>query len=574
MLAWVAIAHGADVPVVAVIAQQGQSAPGIAGATLGQLAAGQLDCVSGSGNVSFRNVLSGASTQTDEVVMSWNRSSGLLRMVAREGDVASGWTPNTALYGNFSRSAIDNSGRVLFAGNPKPTLGGTPGASTGVWRAGTGNANLLMREGSTIPGTAPNPVTSLDEFGGVADDGSLSLAIIEGNFPTATDDRFVVLRGDDSTQVVLRASDPAPWAPAGLAVVSSPPTPAIASDGAWLARSRSGSAGAAVFVRKLSSNAPITVLARVGDSLPGAASGQTVFTLGSGVVNPSGVAAVTVNLSGLESGAWRFDAAGNAALIAKTGSQAQTPFGSATFAQVGVGVTNMTINAAGDVLFIAGANIPTIGSTSALWFAPSGGGLPQLVAAQGEVVPGTTYTLTTVSTAGFGIDSSGRVVLAVTGTLTDGGVPVRGIVTWSTAGGLTRHAIATIDSVVLGPSNVRQLSDVFLTISIPGGSGYAPRKAIADDGFFVWQAVWAGGESALVAGQLGVLCDTIDFNRDGLFPDDNDIVDFLNVLAGGPCSNDPPAGTGCGDIDFNNDGLFPSDDDLVGLLRVLAGGEC
>jgi hypothetical protein len=283
---------------------------------------------------------------------------------------------------------------------------------------------------------------------------------------------------------------------------------------------------------------------------------------------------VTANLSGLESGAWRFDAAGNAALIAKTGSQAQTPFGSVTFAQVGVGVTNMTINAAGDVLFIAGADIPTIGSTSALWFAPSGGGLPQLVAAQGEVVPGTTYTLTTVSTAGFGIDSSGRVVLAVTGTLTDGGVPVRGIVKWSSAGGLTRYAIAAIDRVVLGPNNVRQLSDVFLTISIPGGSGYAPRKAIADDGFFVWQAVWAGGESALVAGQLGVLCDTIDFNRDGLFPDDNDIVDFLSVLAGGPCSNDPPAGTGCGDIDFNNDGLFPSDDDLVGLLRVLAGGEC
>jgi hypothetical protein len=65
-------------------------------------------------------------------------------------------------------------------------------------------------------------------------------------------------------------------------------------------------------------------------------------------------------------------------------------------------------------------------------------------------------------------------------------------------------------------------------------------------------------------------CNTIDFNNDGLFPDDTDLVDFLSVLAGGPCSNDP----NCAGIDFNNDGLFPDDNDLVAFLRVLAGGAC
>jgi hypothetical protein len=65
------------------------------------------------------------------------------------------------------------------------------------------------------------------------------------------------------------------------------------------------------------------------------------------------------------------------------------------------------------------------------------------------------------------------------------------------------------------------------------------------------------------------LCDSIDFNGDGLFPDDNDLIDLLSVLAGGPC------GTGlCYDIDFNNDGLFPDDNDLIDFLRVLAGGTC
>jgi len=64
-------------------------------------------------------------------------------------------------------------------------------------------------------------------------------------------------------------------------------------------------------------------------------------------------------------------------------------------------------------------------------------------------------------------------------------------------------------------------------------------------------------------------CNSIDFNRDGLFPDDLDLVDYLNVLAGGPCST-----TRCNDLDFNNDGLFPDDNDLIALLRVLAGGGC
>jgi hypothetical protein len=69
--------------------------------------------------------------------------------------------------------------------------------------------------------------------------------------------------------------------------------------------------------------------------------------------------------------------------------------------------------------------------------------------------------------------------------------------------------------------------------------------------------------------QLGGGCDSIDFNGDGLFPDDTDLIDFLVVLAGGPCSTNT-----CNDIDFNNDGLFPDDTDLIAFLRVLAGGNC
>ncbi|HLP84238.1 MAG TPA: hypothetical protein VK157_07805 [Phycisphaerales bacterium] len=62
-------------------------------------------------------------------------------------------------------------------------------------------------------------------------------------------------------------------------------------------------------------------------------------------------------------------------------------------------------------------------------------------------------------------------------------------------------------------------------------------------------------------------CDSIDFNNNGVFPEDQDVVDFFAVLAGGECA-------ACSDIDFNNNGVFPEDQDVIDFFTVLAGGEC
>jgi hypothetical protein len=70
------------------------------------------------------------------------------------------------------------------------------------------------------------------------------------------------------------------------------------------------------------------------------------------------------------------------------------------------------------------------------------------------------------------------------------------------------------------------------------------------------------------------VCDSIDFNNDGLTPDSGDLDDFIAVLAGGPsaCSTFPTPG--CNDLDFNNDGLFPDALDLDAFISRLAGGPC
>jgi V8-like Glu-specific endopeptidase len=62
-------------------------------------------------------------------------------------------------------------------------------------------------------------------------------------------------------------------------------------------------------------------------------------------------------------------------------------------------------------------------------------------------------------------------------------------------------------------------------------------------------------------------CDPIDFNGDGIFPDNQDVTDLLAAFAGAPCGT-------CGDLDFNNDGVFPDSEDLATFLRVFAGGPC
>ncbi|HEX2838447.1 MAG TPA: hypothetical protein VHN77_10000 [Phycisphaerales bacterium] len=72
-----------------------------------------------------------------------------------------------------------------------------------------------------------------------------------------------------------------------------------------------------------------------------------------------------------------------------------------------------------------------------------------------------------------------------------------------------------------------------------------------------------------LGGSCPSACDSIDFNGDGLFPDTQDIADFIAVFGGAPC----PTGT-CGDIDFNNDGLFPDTSDISALISVFGGGPC
>ena len=121
-------------------------------------------------------------------------------------------------------------------------------------------------------------------------------------------------------------------------------------------------------------------------------------------------------------------------------------------------------------------------------------------------------------------------------TLTDGFVPGLGVVSGSTASTLS-------------------LSDL-----VPSG-GYQEFRCIASNAcgvspdFFTYYSIDVPQ------------CDSIDFNRNNVFPEDQDVIDFFNVLAGTDCPT-------CRDIDFNNNGVFPEEQDVIDFFNVLAGGTC
>ncbi|HEX2836810.1 MAG TPA: hypothetical protein VHN77_01650 [Phycisphaerales bacterium] len=97
----------------------------------------------------------------------------------------------------------------------------------------------------------------------------------------------------------------------------------------------------------------------------------------------------------------------------------------------------------------------------------------------------------------------------------------------------------------------------------PDGPGPAPRR-LAIAGTFASVGTTPAMNFATLIADAG-----IDFNNDGVYPDTQDINDFLAVFSGGPCPTQS-----CNTIDFNGDGLFPDTSDIDAFLSVFSGGPC
>ncbi|MFY7895468.1 MAG: hypothetical protein ACOVP8_04485, partial [Phycisphaerales bacterium] len=111
------------------------------------------------------------------------------------------------------------------------------------------------------------------------------------------------------------------------------------------------------------------------------------------------------------------------------------------------------------------------------------------------------------------------------------------------------------------------------TFNVQPGQRIFVQWQVTDPAAAAGVALSSVGQLNFFCGSLGCGCDPIDFNRDGVYPDDQDVLDFFNVLAGAPCPTADVSLPAC-DIDFNNNGVFPEDEDVLDFFNVLSGGSC
>jgi hypothetical protein len=163
-----------------------------------------------------------------------------------------------------------------------------------------------------------------------------------------------------------------------------------------------------------------------------------------------------------------------------------------------------------------------------------------------------------------GIDAQGNVAFNAT-TRTFAGVTLRGVYVHTPGVGL-RSVLRTNDTLP-GPGGTTEVVlnariQTSVDNPVPGGLAVAPNGR-----FVIAAATLVGGQTNVFLLARTALCNSIDFNNDGVFPDIADITLFLSVFGGGSCAT-------CESIDFNNDGVFPDLQDIIKYLDVFGGGAC
>jgi hypothetical protein len=264
---------------------------------------------------------------------------------------------------------------------------------------------------------------------------------------------------------------------------------------------------------------------------------------------------------------WTIDGSGIATLIARQGDQAP---GLAAGLQIGSSV-EMLFGGQDTIVLKARIQGPgVVFANRTAVFVKRGNGPLTLLARASEPAPGLPAGVVygdVAESASVAVNASGTIALAAR--TTPGG---RDCI-WLTNSSGTLELLVS-EQTQLDVDNDPNVTTLRTLSSIPFSLANASDddgrvSTLSDTGEVVFPAIFTDGSTGVFLARLPSGCDAIDFNGDSLFPDDADLVDFLNVLAGGTCST----GT-CSDIDFNNDGLFPDDNDLVAFLRVLAGGPC
>ncbi len=512
-----------------------------------------------NGQMMISSSLNGSGATTTNNTAFWTGTASSLAVVAQRGFVpatapgTSGAIWNTNLNLSPSQVDVNNAGQVVF--NSQLTGGDTvtSGAgqnNSGVWIGSPGNVQMVMRQGqNNVPGLndivtgLPDPTLQLgaattfgmklNGLGQVVLPNKLRVG--SGATPVTTNDDDVLLTTiGGSLRCIARQGEQAPGLPAGYTFktgASSPFSPL--------------------------SNTPIN----------NAGSIHVFATLG-GLAIPGVDDFVLYRYNGgVWTIVWRSE---NLAPV--TGSV----LAGSKFASLNLGNTRAnnaeTLAVAGFLRQDASLETPiTANNDDVLYIFPVGQPA-QLVVRAGDPMnlpgfPPDAVWIYESAQAGAGFNNLGQYAFPArfTGTGITPGVNDVAVFIWDPVQGV--QLVAKTGEQYDNPLTMALATQVTIDCR---GNGEGGSAGFSDTGWLALrisdnignQIVYRAKVNPPVAG-----CDDIDFNNNGVFPEDQDVVDFFDVLAGGNCPL-------CNDIDFNNNGVFPEDQDVVDFLNVLAGGQC
>ncbi len=176
------------------------------------------------GQVAFYATLSGPGVTTQSRYGVWSETGGALSLVTRSGSPAPG-TPVGVVFTDYSDPRINNAGDTLFKGYLSgPGL--TVDNDSGIWLKRSGSElELVMREGSQAPGTAPGVNFSylFDTRPLMGGPGIVSIdAPLRGTGVDSTNDTGAWLMDGSELELLAREGDQAIGLPDGVLFGDSP----------------------------------------------------------------------------------------------------------------------------------------------------------------------------------------------------------------------------------------------------------------------------------------------------------------------------------------------------------------
>jgi len=434
------------------VALSGTAAPG----TSDDFSSFDIPILNSAGQVSFRGIVTGPSVNSGNEQGIWSERGGSLGMVARTGSGAPGTSAEFSLLYN---PVLNDAGQTAFLG----TLLLGPGAgnddNTGIWSEGVGSLDLVVRKGSTAPGTNANfsflsnpgfnsagqtaffagltgsGVTSSNNTGiWSAGSGSLALVAHEGSTAPGTSAEFSflespILNGTGQTAFlgtltgsgVNLNNDRGIWSEGGgsldLAVRTGSVAPGTSADFSFLSSPNFNGAGQVAFWGELTGpsvtsnnnrgiwsegSGTLALVARTGDVAPGTSADFSLLI--NPVLNGVGQTAFTGFLTGLDvsssnnRGIWS-EGSGSLTLIARKGDGA--PGTSADFSFL----SSPIFNGAGQTAFWANLTGTGVDNSNnfGIW-AQDASGVLALISRSGDQLdvddgPGTDFR--TISDLGF-----------------------------------------------------------------------------------------------------------------------------------------------------------------------------